>query len=221
MDLPDADPGELARTLADLAWINGHLGGTRLVLHHLATLLRGQTPPVRILDVGTGYADVPRAILRWGQRRGLSIEVEAVDRHEQIVRLAQGASAAFPGIRIRTGDALSLPYPEASFDIVLASLLLHHMEGEEQVRLLRELYRVARRGILVNDLRRGRWPFLVTWASLRIVSRSHLIHHDGPLSVRRGFRSAELLVLAQEAGWKRARVSRHPFFRLALVGEKE
>ena len=94
------------------------------------------------------------------------------------------------------------------------------MEGEEQVRLLRELYRVASRAVVVNDLRRGRWPFLVTWAALHILSRNRLIHHDGPLSVRRSFLPAELLALARRAGWKRARVSRHAFFRLALVGEK-
>jgi 2-polyprenyl-3-methyl-5-hydroxy-6-metoxy-1,4-benzoquinol methylase len=220
MDLPDADPGELAHTLTDLAWINCWLGGTRLVRHHLAALLEGQTAPTRILDVATGYADIPRAIVRWGRRRRLPIEIEAIDHHEQIVRLAQEASAAYPEIRIRRGDALSLPYPDGSFDMVLASLVLHHMEGKEQIRLLRELYRVARRGVLVNDLRRGHWPFLVTWASLHVVSRNRLIHHDGPLSVRRGFLAGELLPLAREAGWKRVQVSHHPFFRLALVGGK-
>ncbi|HSC70352.1 MAG TPA: methyltransferase domain-containing protein, partial [Candidatus Methylomirabilis sp.] len=116
--------------------------------------------------------------------------------------------------------ALTLPYPDESFDVVLASLILHHSEGEAQARLLRELYRVARCAVVVNDLRRGRWPFLVTWMSLRLVSRSRMIHHDGPLSIRRGFLGTELLALAREAGWVQARVSHHPFFRLALVGEK-
>ena len=220
MDLPDADPGELAHTLTDLAWINRWLGGMRLIRAHISSLLEETVASVRILDVGTGYADIPRAILRWGRRWGLPIEIEAVDHHEQIVRLAQEASAAYPEIRIRRGDALSLPYPEGSFDVVLASLVLHHMEGEDQVQILRELYRVASHAVLVNDLRRGYWPFVVTWASLHALSRSRLILHDGPLSVRRAFLPEELLALAREAGWTRTRVSRHAFFRLALVGEK-
>jgi 2-polyprenyl-3-methyl-5-hydroxy-6-metoxy-1,4-benzoquinol methylase len=220
MDLPDADPGELARTLGDLAWINRWLGGTRLVQRHLATTLGGPAGPVRILDVATGYADIPRAIVRWARRRGLPVQIEAIDHHDRIAHLAQEASAAYPEIRVRRAGALPLPYPDGSFDIVLASLILHHMDGTEQVRLLRELYRVARHAVLVNDLRRGRWPFLVTWASLHVLSRSRLIHHDGPLSVRRGFRPAELLALAEEAGWERVGVSRHAFFRLALVGRK-
>lgn len=220
MDLPCANLSELARTLKDLAWINRFLGGTRLVLSQLAPLLPGLPAPIRILDVATGYADVPRAIALWARRRRLMIEIEGLDHHDQILDLARYACSTHPEIRIHRGDALALPYPDGSFDIVLASLILHHMEGEEQVRLLRELYRVTRRAVLVNDLRRGRWPFLVTWASLRLVSRSRLIHHDGPLSIRRGFVADEVRALAQAAGWARARVTRHAFFRLALVGKK-
>lgn len=220
MDLPGADRDELARTLEDLAWINRRLGGTRLVHTALAPLLHGLRGPIRILDVATGYADIPRAIVRWGRRRRLAIEVEGLDHHDQILALARQASATYPEIHLRQGNALDLPYPDGHFDVVLASLILHHMEGEEQVRLLRELYRVARRAVLVNDLRRGHWPFLLTWASLHVVSRSRLIHHDGPLSVRRGFLPGELSALAREAGWAGPRVSHHAFFRLALVGEK-
>lgn len=220
MDLPGADRDELARTLNDLAWINRWLGGTRLVRTELPPLFHGLRGPIRILDVATGYADIPRAIVSWGRRRRLAIEVEGLDHHDQILALARQASATSPEIRLRQANALDLPYPDGHFDVVLASLVLHHMEGEEQVRLLRELYRVARRAVLVNDLRRGRWAFLITWASLHVVSRSRLIHHDGPLSIRRGFLPEELLALAREAGWATAHVSRHSFFRLALVGEK-
>jgi 2-polyprenyl-3-methyl-5-hydroxy-6-metoxy-1,4-benzoquinol methylase len=220
MDRPDVDPRELSRTLQDLAWINRWLGGTRLVLDHLVSLLPNPPRPIRILDVATGYADVPRAIARWGRRRGLPTRIEAVDAHPQILELARHASQGYPEIHLRHGDALDLPYADGGFDVVLASLILHHTEGEAQARLLRELYRVADVAVVVNDLRRGRWPFLVTWVTLRLVSSSRFIHHDGPVSVRRGFLTGELLALAREAGWAQARVSRHAFFRLALVGEK-
>jgi 2-polyprenyl-3-methyl-5-hydroxy-6-metoxy-1,4-benzoquinol methylase len=220
MDLPCADLQQLSRTLEDLAWINRRLGGTQLVRSHLASLLTNLPPPIRILDVATGYADVPRDIVSWARGRGLAIEIEAIDSHEQILELARKASRAYPEIRIRRENALDLPDPDGRYDVVLASLILHHTEGVAQVRLLRELYRVARYAVVVNDLLRGRWPYLVTWVSLRLVSRSRVIHHDGPVSVRRGFLPEELLALAREAGWAQARVSRHPFFRLALIGEK-
>ncbi|HSB69441.1 MAG TPA: methyltransferase domain-containing protein [Candidatus Methylomirabilis sp.] len=220
MDLPGTDAGELGRALRHLARVNRLFGGTRTVLTHLTPLLRVCPAPIRILDVATGYADIPRAILRRTRRLGLQLEIEALDHQDRIVELAARASRGYPEIRIRSGDALSLDYPDESFDVILASQVLHHMEGDEPVRLLSELYRVARRAVLVSDLRRGRWPLLVTWTALRVVSRSRLIRHDGPMSIRRGFLAEELLALAREAGWGRAAVSRHAFFRLVLVGEK-
>ena len=217
MDEPDLDPRELVRALGTLARINRFFGGTRVIFHYLPRLCDGLSTPVRILDVGTGYADIPRAIVRWARRRGQLMEITAVDRHPATVVLAARACATYPEIRLRSADALALPFPPHSFDLVLASQILHHLEGTEPVHLLRELARVARYGILVHDLRRGAWPLAVTWAVLHLVSRSPVIRHDGPLSIRRGYVATELDALARAAGWKAWRVSRHAFFRLALL----
>ncbi len=221
MDSPGAERAEVATALRDLARVNRFLGGVRVVRGQLDDLLPALPASLRVLDVGTGMADIPRALVRWSRGRGLSVEVQAVDHHERIARLARRASEGYPEISLLQADALALPFSDGSFDVVLASLILHHMEGEEPVRLLSELHRVARHAVIVNDLRRGRWPFLVTWASLHLLSRSGYTHHDGPLSIRRGFLPRELLTLARAAGWPHARVSRHAFFRLALVGVKD
>ena len=220
MEQPDLDPEELNRALRALARVNRCFGGTRVVLHHLARLWDGLPAPVHVLDVGTGYADIPRALVRWARRGGRPIRITALDRHRRTLALADRACADYPEICLREGDALALPFPPDGFDVVLASQILHHMEGAEPVRLLRELARVARRGILVHDLRRGAWPRAATWAALRIASRSPVIRHDGPLSIRRGYVATELYALAKEAGWTAPRIVRHAFFRLALVEEK-
>lgn len=213
------DP-ELWLALESLARVNRRFGGTRAVLQHLERLCEGSPAAGSLLDVGTGFADVPRAIVRWARRRGRPIRITALDRHVGALALAGRACAGYPEIRLEEGDALALPFPAGSFDVAIASQILHHMEGPEPVRLLRELARVARRGILVHDLRRGVWPHVVTWAALRIVSRSPIIRHDGPLSIRRGFVPAELLALAREAGWTAPRLARHAFFRLVLLEDK-
>jgi hypothetical protein len=220
MEAPDLDPGTLERTLRELAWINRRLGGVRLVLGVVERLVPGLPRPLRILDVGTGYADIPRAIVAWARRRRVPVAVEAVDRHPDILRLAQAASRDYPEIRVRAAEATALPYADGSIHLALASLLLHHLEGEEPVRLLREMDRVASRGVLVNDLRRGWLPLAGTWLGLRVCSRDALIRHDGPLSVRRAFRPAELLALARQAGWRAPQVTQHLPFRLALVMRK-
>ncbi|MFB3819312.1 MAG: methyltransferase type 11, partial [Candidatus Methylomirabilales bacterium] len=113
-----------------------------------------------------------------------------------------------------------LPYASGSLHLALASLLLHHLEGEAPVRLLRELDRVSSRAAVVNDLRRGWLPLAATWLGLRLCSRDPLIRHDGPLSVRRAFTPAELLRLAGQAGWRAPRVTPRVPFRLALVTRK-
>jgi ubiquinone/menaquinone biosynthesis C-methylase UbiE len=218
MERPDLDTTELGRALRTLARVNQLFGGTRVVLEHLGRLCDGVPGPIRILDVGTGYADIPRAIVRWARQLRRPVEITAIDRHLQTLALASQACARYPEIRLREADALALPFASGSFDLVLASQLLHHMEGTQPVQLLRELSRLARRAVLVNDLRRGAWPHLLTWATLHVVSRSAVIRHDGPMSIRRGYLPMELEALAREAGWKQPRISRHAFFRLALVG---
>jgi SAM-dependent methyltransferase len=217
MERPDLPPAELRQALAVLARVNRWLGGTRAVLRHLARLWPAGTAPASLLDVGTGYADIPRAVVRWARRNDLPVRITALDRHAGTLALAARACAAYPEILLREGDAFALPFPPDSFDVVLASQLLHHMEGREPVRLLRELARVARGGIVVHDLRRGTWPYLATRIALRVVSRDPVTRHDGPLSIRRGFLPAELLALAAEAEWKAPRVARHAFFRLVLT----
>ena len=220
MDDPDLEASELLQALGTLARINRFFGGTQIVLRHLPWLCDGCSAPIRILDVGTGSADIPRAIVRWARRRGQSVAIMALERHPATMAVAARASADYPEIRLLRGNALDLPFPPQSFDVVLASQILHHMGATESVRLLGELWRVARRGILVHDLRRGRWPHAVTWVALHALSRSRVIRHDGPVSIRRGFTPAELGDLAGAAGWKTPHVMRHTFFRLALLEKK-
>ncbi len=217
MEQPDLRPAELERALEALARVNRSFGGTWSVLRHLERLCAALPAPVSVLDVGTGCADIPRAIVRRARRRGRPVQLTALDRHVGTLRLAERACAAYPEIVLREGDALALPFSSGSFDVVLASQLLHHMEGAEPVRLLRELVRVARRGVVVHDLRRGAWPHFATWAALRVVSRDPVTRHDGPLSIRRGFVPMELLALAREAGWTGPQVARHAFFHLVLT----
>jgi SAM-dependent methyltransferase len=220
MDQPDLDPEDLDQALRTLARVNRLFGGTWLALRYIPRLCDGLPAPIRILDVGTGHADIPRVIARWARRRGRFMEITAMDRHPSALAVAARACAGYPEIRLQQGDALALPFPSGSFDIVLASQVLHHMEGAWPVQLLRELSRVARRGILVHELRRGVWPLVVTWATLRVVTRSPVIRHDGPLSIRRGYVSGELRALARAAGWRAPRIVRHAFFRLALLEVK-
>jgi 2-polyprenyl-3-methyl-5-hydroxy-6-metoxy-1,4-benzoquinol methylase len=220
MDLPGASDEELRGTLRDLERLNRHFGGVRAVLLHLRRMAapRGEGP-VRILDIATGGGDIPRAIVRWARRRGLPVQVEAVDRNPQAVDAAAAWCAGYPEIRVRLAEVPPLPYPDRCFDYAVASLFLHHLSAEHCVGLLREMVRVARHGLIVSDLRRSRPARLVTALATRLMSRNRLTRHDGPISILRGFTAAELRRMAAAAGLAGGRTARHAWFRIVLAAE--
>jgi SAM-dependent methyltransferase len=223
MDAADVDPGQLAAGLADLRAVNRWLGGRRVVLAHLARLVRAHPrAQYRVLDVATGSADLPLAVVRWGRRRGVAIDVVATDLHEATLDEARRRVAAEPRVAVEQADALALPYPDGAFDLALCSTALHHFdEATDVVRVLRELRRVARVGGVVNDLRRSRAALLGARLLAATVWRRHPVtRHDGPLSVRRAFTPAELLAHGRAAGLPGCRVHAHLPFRVALTWEE-
>lgn len=183
---------ELATNLADLARLNRLPGGAAASTGAVARLLDGA--PGRILDVGTGVADIPVRMTA----RGWS--VVALDSDPEVLAIARRSAGARAAVELVAGDGRSLPYPDASFDVAHCSLLIHHLDRTEAVALLREMRRVARRGVVVNDLRRGWLPLLSTAVAVAILGRCRATRHDGPLSVRRAYTVAELDDLLHEAG---------------------
>jgi len=214
--------GRLTRALGDLRWVNRWLGGHRAAQSVLAPLLR-RTGKLRIVDLGSGGADYPEHVVRWAHRQGLEADVVAVDANPQTVSHAQSAlddrlpAAMRDRVEVACADALDLPYDDDAFDVAVAALFLHHFHGEEAVTLLREMDRVARRGILVNDLHRHPLAYYGVRALGTVTQASAMFRHDGPLSVLRGFRRAELEELAAAAGLRGARVHWRWAFRWVLT----
>jgi hypothetical protein len=89
----------------------------------------------------------------------------------------------------------------------MCSLFLHHLGEEQAVDLLRKMAGAARSLVLVSDLRRSRLAYWMAWLGCRLLSRSHVVHVDGPLSVAAAFTTDEALGLAQMAGLKGAQIS--------------
>ena len=215
LDDPATDPAVRERSLHDVRQSNVLLGGRRAVLAEVARLLPAIGPLATLLDVGTGLADIPLAAREWARTNGVTLVVFGVDGAEILSRLAartlDGSACA---------DVRDLPFSDASIDVVICSQLLHHFEDREIPRVLRELHRVARRHVIVSDLRRswlaacGFW--LVSWP-LRF---SPVTRHDGTLSVLRGFTAAELAHHVQLATGQRATIRRHLGWRLTASWEK-
>lgn len=198
MDVRGHDPAVLAENLADIRRTNRWLGGVRLTirgLEHLTHDLRAGDE-FAILDVATGSADIPAAVIAWTGRRGLRAHVVATDLSLEVLGLSL---RGVDGIEFAVADARCLPFADACFDVAMCSLVLHHLRPDEAVQMLREMRRVARRGIVVNDLVRSRWGYAGAWLLSRVLTRNPLTRNDGPLSVRRAYTHSEMAALAARA----------------------
>lgn len=212
---------DLAGNLRDIRLANRLFGGTRAVLRALDEML-GREPtndgrPVTILDLATGSADIPRAIIAHGNEQGWQLQVTATDSQADIVAAAQEGSKPAT-LTIEQADARALPYADDAFDIVLLSLALHHFEPGDALRVLAEMKRVARTGMVVNDLERSRAGLAGAWLFAHALTRNRMTRHDAPLSVRRAYTAGEARALAHVAGWQAPRVRRAVPFRFVVTG---
>ncbi len=209
------DTATLDGNLADLVRINRRLGGTALSIAAIRRLVMatrtegarteagaGVGETLRVIDVGTGAADIPLALAAaTGPWSGVA--VTAVDSRPEVLAAAERLHpelAAHPRVSLALADGRSLPWPNGAFDIGHASLVLHHLERPDAVAFLAELGRVARLGIVVNDLARGRLTLLGARVLLRLMTRNAWTRHDGVVSVRRAWTRPEAEGLLQEAG---------------------
>lgn len=218
LDHPEVPPAELAESLAVLARLN-RLGTTQALLRHVTPFLAAHRDPrpFRVLDLGTGGADIPAALARWARRRGRSVTVVGLDLQPAVLACARATARGLSEVRLVAGDALRPPVRAGSVDLVLCSLTLHHLPEAAVMALLRLMADLARLGFVVSDLRRSRLAWAAVWATTRLVSRNRLSRHDGPLSVRRAYTRAELAALSRAAGLPQIRWARAPWFRLIGV----
>jgi len=213
LDGPLDDPGALIGNLRDLARANRWLGGVRLSARGLAVLApRGM--PLTVVDVGTGGADIPLALIDRARAAGTRLSVTATDSRSEVLAaamLAQPRLATTADLALRVADGRSLPFSDRSFDIAHSSMVLHHLEPPVAVEVLREMARVARRGIVVNDLVRSRLAWIGAWLLGHLATTNRFTRVDGPLSVRRAYTVAELTSLIAAAGLRVEATALDPF----------
>ena len=217
LDDPAADAGTVEASLRDIAVANRWLGGTAAALHGLGRVLAGIPRGSRatLLDIGTGHGDLPRAAVRWGRRRGIEIVPVALELNAVAAALALRA-----GIPTAVADAAAPPVAAGSVDVVLVSQVAHHFSRDSAVRLALTCDRLARRGVVIADLRRSAIAAVGFRLGARLLGFDPVTRLDGVTSVRRGFSAGELEALLLGGGI-RARVERRPGFRLVATWRKD
>jgi SAM-dependent methyltransferase len=193
--------------------VNHWLGGASLSAAAIAALAAHRRD-LTILDVGTGGADIPIALLAAAQRAGRHLQIVGTDSRPEVLEAAAIALPAVTrteGLTLEVADGRSLPYNDGAFDVVHTSMVLHHLEPHEGTLLMREMARVARLGIVVNDLDRARRFWVGAWLMSHTLTGNRFTRHDAPLSVRRAYRLDAALGLVRVAGLAPVRAIRGPF----------
>jgi ubiquinone/menaquinone biosynthesis C-methylase UbiE len=215
------DADLLVGNLRDLQRVNRWLGGSDLSWQAVQHVTRGlpDADAVSLLDVGTGAGDIPVALLGRARAEGRRLEVKATDvRAEILAAVERRLVVQEPTISLALVTAGRIDEPDSSFDVVHASLVLHHLELPEARQMLAEMARVARLAVIVNDLDRGRRWWLGAWLLSRVATGNPYTRNDAPLSVRRAYRPAEITALASHAGLREvARFRSFPAYRYAIV----
>jgi Methyltransferase domain len=214
-ELLDSDSGtavEIAASLADLRRVNRWFGGihtTRLMIENVVRSTGDSE--FSLLEVAAGSGDVTRRVRDLMRQQGIELRVTMLDR--SLSHLERSES-------IVVADALALPFPNASFDLVSSGLFAHHLCPEELVRFVKQCLRVCRIAVLINDLIRSSIHLGLVYAGYPLY-RSRLTRHDGPASVRQAYTLDEMRELVTRAGAERVEVRRHYLFRMGVVAWKQ
>ncbi len=211
LDTDSGTPAEISASLADLRRVNRWFGGvstTLWMLRRVADELDASS--ISLLEVAAGSGYVPETCGQSLERRELRVSVTLLDR---------AASHLRNGARAVAGDALALPFPDASFDVVSCNLFAHHLGPEQLVQFVSEALRVCRKAVLINDLVRHPLHLMLVYAGFPLY-RSRLTRHDAPASVRQAYTPEEVRALLQQTKTARVEIHRRYLFRMGVIAWK-
>jgi 2-polyprenyl-3-methyl-5-hydroxy-6-metoxy-1,4-benzoquinol methylase len=211
MDQPGLDVRVHEQALQGLRRVNSWSRTADVIWQAIRlTARRHRLTSLRVLDLASGGGDVCRQLMRRAQRDELQVTVHGWDRSETAVAHArrQADAEGLRGWEFTQRDALT-DRIEDSYDVVMSTLFLHHLAEEQAVSLLRRMATAARHSVLIDDLLRSRWGLVLAVCGCRLLTRSRVVHVDGPMSVRAAFCAHEVRALASRAGLSRFTLRRH------------
>jgi ubiquinone/menaquinone biosynthesis C-methylase UbiE len=158
--------------------------------------------PVRVLDVGAGAGGLLFRLEDWARRRRVPIELHGVDSNAGYVEATRRrAEEEGRRVELHLGDARDLDrFADGSMDVVVSTLMLHHLRPGEAARTLAEMDRVAAVNFFAFDLTRSVAVLPVLWSVLHLARFDAPTRHDAITSVRRGYTLGEMEELLRAAG---------------------
>ena len=216
---------EHRRALAGLRRVNWFSGtGQRLAQELIRIAAERKKSSLTVLDLGCGGGDVACQVARSTSSKATSskldvfvygwdvsstaIETAKSEQNRLFSKANENDKVALSKVRFEVTNALQ-QHEEWKFDVVYCCLFLHHFSEQQAVELLSQMRQLARCSVIVDDLRRTRWGWWLAKLGCHLLSRSPVVHFDGPQSVRAAFSDSEVIELAEQAGLKDATIRLH------------
>ncbi|KKL47552.1 hypothetical protein LCGC14_2334390, partial [marine sediment metagenome] len=175
------------------------LGGNSITLKAVERLIKDyKQESYTILDMGCGNGNMLREIVKLGRSLHINIEAIGIDLSQKGLEIAKAASTDFPEIRYLKQDILALAPDDLKCDILLCTLTMHHFYSENIPIFLKQFTKLARIGIVINDLQRSVLAYQLFKGFSAIFIRTNIAKHDGLISIKSGFTKAELQQFAKD-----------------------
>jgi 2-polyprenyl-3-methyl-5-hydroxy-6-metoxy-1,4-benzoquinol methylase len=191
--------GDLLKdTLDKLENINRWLGGNLMTVNSLKKVLKNhpKEQALSIVDIGCGHGDILRDVAKFGRKNGYKMTLLGVDANPTAIAYANELSIAYPEVHFKTEDIFSEAFKKREFDVVLATLFLHHFKEESLVSFLENTLKQTKIGVVVNDLHRHTLAYYL-FMLLSVFIKNKMIIEDGLTSVLRGFKRKDLMQLSE------------------------
>ena len=192
--------GDLLRdTLDKLENINRWLGGNLMTVKALKKVLKNhpKEQELTIADIGCGHGDILRDVAKFGRKNGYKMKLIGMDANPTAIAYADELSTEFPELSFKTEDIFSEAFKNRKFDVVLATLFLHHFKEAKLVSFLGNTLKQTKIGIVVNDLHRHKLAYYL-FMLLSVFIKNNMIIEDGLTSVLRGFKRNELAHISKK-----------------------
>jgi SAM-dependent methyltransferase len=210
-------PAEYEGCLVELRRVNEWLGDAKVLRESLFTEVeRAGLRSFSVLDVGAGSGELLRVTAKWARETNRTALLAGLELNQRSAAAILDESIGFPEISSVRANGFRLPFADDCFDYAIQSLTLHHFDDAGAVKVIREMDRVAARGIFVIDLHRNPVAYLFYTTVGRLFLHNRLIREDGALSILRSFKPDEMAELGRQAGLANLTVEKHFPSRLVL-----
>jgi len=192
--------GDLLRdTLDKLENINRWLGGNLMTVKALKKVLKNhpKEQELTIADIGCGHGDILRDVAKFGRKNGYKMKLIGMDANPTAIAYANELSTEFSELSFKTEDIFSEAFKNRKFDVVLATLFLHHFKEAQLTSFLGNTLKQTKIGIVVNDLHRHKLAYYL-FMLLSVFIKNNMIIEDGLTSVLRGFKRNELAHISKK-----------------------